>query len=185
MADILSLALPFFGLIFLGFGSGWLVKLPEGGLSWLNFFIIYIALPALFFELVSRTPIDQIANWSFVLATTLSTFWTFAIAFAVGMLLRRGNIPEATIAAVTGAYANVGYMGPGLTIAAFGPQATVPTALIFVFDSTLFFAAVPFLMAIGGVEKKRPLATALMVVQRVLTHQDPLFVSQLRGFAQD
>src|ERR1700694_2590588 len=72
MADILSLALPFFGLIFLGFGSGWLVKLPEGGLSWLNFFIIYIALPALFFELVSRTPIDQIANWSFVLTTTRS-----------------------------------------------------------------------------------------------------------------
>jgi predicted permease len=181
MAEILSLALPFFGLIFLGFGSGWLVKLPENGLSWLNFFIIYIALPALFFELVSRTPVDQIANWSFVLATTLSTFWTFAIAFAVGMFLRKGNIPEATIAAVTGAYANVGYMGPGLTLAALGPQATVPTALIFVFDSTLFFALVPFFMAIAGVEQESPVRTVLRVLLRVFTH--PFIVATLLGIA--
>jgi predicted permease len=181
MADILSLALPYFGLIFLGFGSGRLVKLPESGLSWLNFFIIYIALPALFFELVSRTPIDQIANWSFVLATTLSSFWTFAIAFAVGMFLRRGNIPEATIAAVIGAYANIGYMGPGLTLAALGPQATVPTALIFVFDSTLFFALVPFFMAMAGVEQENVGRTILRVLFRVFTH--PFIMATLVGIA--
>jgi malonate transporter len=181
MADILSLALPFFGLIFLGFGSGWLVKLPEGGVSWLNFFIIYIALPALFFELVSHTPVDQIANWSFVLATTLSTFWCFAIAFAVGMFLRKGNIPEATIAAVTGAYANVGYMGPGLTLAALGPQATVPTALIFVFDSTLFFALVPFFMAMAGVEQESPVRTVGRILFRIFTH--PFIVATLLGIA--
>jgi hypothetical protein len=30
-------------------------------------------------------------------------------------------------------------MGPGLTLAALGPSAIVPTALIFVFDNTLHF----------------------------------------------
>jgi malonate transporter len=134
MADILSLALPFFGLIFLGFVSGKIGKIPEDGMAWLNFFILYVALPALFFQLISRTPIEELANWRFVIATTLCTFASFVLAFFVGLWARRGNWPEATIAGVVGSYANVGYMGPGLTLAALGPQATVPTALIFTFD---------------------------------------------------
>ena len=56
MTDILKLALPFFGLIFLGFASGRIARLPERELGWLNFFVIYMALPPLFFQLVSRTP---------------------------------------------------------------------------------------------------------------------------------
>jgi malonate transporter len=179
MADVLSLALPFFGLILLGFASGRMVRLPESGLAWLNFFILYVALPPLFFQLVSRTPFEQLANGRFILATTLSTALTFLIAICLGLWLRRGNLPEATIAGVVGAYANVGYMGPGLTLAALGAAAAVPTALIFTFDSTLFFAAVPFLMALCGVERKAPLKTVLVVLQRVFTH--PFIVATILG----
>jgi malonate transporter and related proteins len=49
MVDVLNLALPFFGLILLGFASGRLFPLPERELGWLNFFIFYIALPPLLF----------------------------------------------------------------------------------------------------------------------------------------
>lgn len=179
MAEVLSLALPFFGLILLGFASGRLMKLPESGLAWLNFFILYIALPPLFFQMVSRTPFEQLANPRFVFVTTLSTALTFALAIAVGLWLRRGNLPEATIAGVVGAYANIGYMGPGLTLAALGTAASVPTALIFTFDSTFFFAAVPFLMALSGIEKKGTLQTVLTIAQRILTH--PFIVATILG----
>jgi len=179
MADILSLALPFFGLIALGFVSGKIGKIPEDGMAWLNFFILYVALPALFFQLISRTPIEELANWRFVIATTLCTFISFVLAFLVGLWARNGNWPEATIAGVVGSYANVGYMGPGLTLAALGPQATVPTALIFTFDSTLFFALVPFLMASAGVEKKGFATTSLFVLRRVFTH--PFIVATILG----
>ena len=57
MQNVISLALPFFGLILLGFGAGKIKNLPEAGLSWMNFFVIYLALPALFFRLLSETPI--------------------------------------------------------------------------------------------------------------------------------
>lgn len=179
MADVLSLALPFFGLIFLGYVSGRIGKLPEDGMAWLNFFILYLALPALFFQLISRTPIEELANWRFVLATTLCTFTAFVLAFLVGLWLRKGNWSEATIAGVVGGYANVGYMGPGLTLAVLGPQATVPTALIFVFDCTLFFTLVPFLMAAAGVRKEGKLATVLFVLRRVFTH--PFIIATIIG----
>jgi malonate transporter len=177
--DVFGLALPFFGLIFLGYISGRIGKLPEDGMAWLNFFILYLALPALFFQLVSRTPIEELANWRFVLSTTVCTFAAFALAFVVGLWLRNGNWPEATIAGVVGAYANVGYMGPGLTLAALGPQATVPTALIFVFDCTLFFTLVPFLMAAAGVQKESTFATILFVLRRVFTH--PFIIATILG----
>ncbi|WAC26293.1 AEC family transporter [Ancylobacter sp. SL191] len=170
MAEVLALALPFFGVIFLGLGCGRLARIPESGLAWLSFFIIYVALPALFFSLVARTPFHELTNGAFIAATTLSTAACFGLSLLVGLWLRRGNLPEATIAAILGSYSNVGYMGPGLTLGALGMGASVPTALIFVFDSLFFFTIVPILMAVGGRDKRPLSATLLLVVRRVVTH---------------
>jgi hypothetical protein len=46
MLDIINLALPFFGLTFVGLACGKLKRLPDTGLAWMNFFIVYVALPA-------------------------------------------------------------------------------------------------------------------------------------------
>ena len=41
MLDVLNLALPFFGLILLGLVCGRLNRIPESGLAWMGFFIVY------------------------------------------------------------------------------------------------------------------------------------------------
>ena len=74
------------------------------------------------------------------------------------------------IQAALGSYANVGYMGPGLTMVALGPDASVPTALIFVFDCTLMFTLVPFLMALGSSGSLRLWQVARAVVVKIVTH---------------
>ena len=170
MTSVASLALPFFGLIFLGFACAKLVRFQEAELRMMNFFIVYVALPALFFKLVAAAPFEQLANWPYVFGTTISTYVAFALAFAVGMTVTRGQLRESTIMGVVGSYSNIGYMGPGLTLAALGQDAIVPTALIFVFDNCLLFTLVPFLMALGGSEKMKVGATAWYVVKRVTTH---------------
>ena len=58
------------------------------------------------------------------------------------------------MAAVAGGFGNVGYMGPGLSLAAIGPEAAVPVALIFSFDALLIFTLVPLLMAFSGLEHR-------------------------------
>jgi malonate transporter len=40
MLDVINLALPFFGLIFLGYACGKLKQIPDTGLAWMNFFLI-------------------------------------------------------------------------------------------------------------------------------------------------
>ena len=170
MSSVASLALPFFGLIFLGFFCGKLLKYPEAGLQWMNFFIVYLALPGLFFKLISAAPLEQLSNWPFVLGTSASTFIAFALAFTVGLLTTGGDFRQSAVQGVAGGYANVGYMGPGLTLAALGQAAIVPTALIFVFDNILLFTLVPFLMALGGKGQMNLGQTAWYVVKRVVTH---------------
>jgi malonate transporter and related proteins len=170
MADVLALALPFFGLIFLGFFCGKIRKLPEEGLAWMNFFIVYVALPALFFKLIATTPFDELSNWPFILSTTLSTYIAFALSFSVGIWMTQGDIKQSAIQGALGGYSNVGYMGPGITLAALGSAASVPTALIFVFDCILFFTIVPFMMGLGGTEKVKFWETTKYVVIKVVTH---------------
>jgi len=169
LIGLLDLIAPFFGLIAIGFVCAKLVDLEKGGLAWMQFFLIYIALPCLFFRLVADKPIDELANWPFVIATTLAIYCAFALAFTAGWWFTR-DLPQAVMQGVAGSYSNIGYMGPPLILAALGPAATAPVVLIFVFDNLLLFTLIPLLMAIAGVEKQGPLRMAGQVAFRVVTH---------------
>lgn len=98
MLEVINLALPFFGLIFLGFGCGKFKAIPDSGLAWMDFFILYVALPALFYRIVAQTPLEQLANPRFIVGTMLATFCAFSLSFAIGMMIRRGQVAESTIA---------------------------------------------------------------------------------------
>jgi predicted permease len=120
LGDIIALVLPFFGLILIGYVSGRVTRQPAEALGWLNFFVIYIALPSLFFKLVSRTPIEELTRIDFIVASLAATYAIFLLVFLIGRLVRGNTIADCTIQALAGAYGNIGYMGPGLALLAFG-----------------------------------------------------------------
>lgn len=51
MVDIFNLALPYFGLIFVGFACRKAKSLPQSGLAWMNFSLLDVSLPALLFAI--------------------------------------------------------------------------------------------------------------------------------------
>lgn len=128
MTEIAALVLPLFGLIFLGYVIARITRQPEAAMGWLNTFIIYAALPALFFKLLSRTPVEQLASWDFIAANLLVTFTVFVIVLLIALLIMRAGIAEGTIQGLAAAYGNIGYMGPALAILTFGEIAAVPVA---------------------------------------------------------
>jgi predicted permease len=129
MVDILNLALPYFGLIFIGFACGRVKGLPEQGLAWMNFFLLYVSPPALLFGIMSKTPFAELNNPPFLIATTLGTASAFVLALAAGRLAGRLSFREATLAGLSGSFGNIGYMGPGLALTVLGTRAAAPTAL--------------------------------------------------------
>ena len=178
MIDILNLALPYFGLIFVGFACGKVKALPETGLAWMNFFLLYVSLPALLFGIMSKTPFAELNNPPFLIATTAATVCAFVLAMAVGRLMGGLSLREATMAGLSGGYGNIGYMGPGLAFAVIGAKAAAPVALIFCCDSIFLFSIVPLLVALTG--EKRPLLQTLgSVVNQIVSN--PLIMAACLG----
>lgn len=179
MLDVINLALPFFGLIFIGFACGKLRSIPGSGLAWMDLFILYVALPAMFYRILATTPLEQLARPTFIFGTTLSAFIAFALAFAAGFVLRRGQVAEATMVGLAGGYGNIGYMAPGLALSTLGAGATPAVALIFCFDQLLLFTLVPFFMALSGTRRAGVLAITSAVVHRLATN--PLIIASVLG----
>jgi malonate transporter and related proteins len=179
MLDILNLALPYFGLIFIGFACGKASGLPEAGLAWMNFFLLYVSLPALLFGIMAKTPFSELNNPPSLIATTFGTTSAFILAMVAGRLIGRLSWREATLAGLSGAYGNIGYMGPGLALAVLGAKAAAPTALIFCCDSIFLFTIVPLLIAFTD-GKHRPLLHTLGVVVRQIV-LNPLIMSACAG----
>jgi malonate transporter len=181
MSDVVGLVLPFFGLIFLGFFVARITRQPVGALGWMNTFIVYVALPALFFQLLAKTPFERLTEWTFILGALLSTYTIFLIMFAGSMLFAGRNIAESTIKGLAAAYGNIGYMGPGLALLVFGPEAAVPVALIFCFENIVHFAVAPMMMALSGGEKSTPLQLAWGVIRKIVLH--PFIIATAVGVA--
>jgi predicted permease len=132
----------------------------------------------LFYRILAKTPFEQLNNVPFIATATLGTFSVLMLSLAIAYLIRR-DLAEAAIAQLAGAYGNIGYMGPGLALATVGAQAAAPVALIFCFETLLFFSIVPFLMALARPLGKGFGATALDVVRRIALH--PLMVASALG----
>ena len=179
MQQVAGLVIPLFGLVFLGYLAGRFKRIPLDGLAWLNFFIVYLALPALIFRLLSDTPVSEFANVRFLIATSLGTFLIFVLCFCIAKLARKTDIPTATIQGFAGAYGNIGYMGPPLAIAAFGPEAGVPVALVFCLDNAMHFTLAPTLMAISSKKPQSVLKIVSGIVHKIITH--PFILATLAG----
>ncbi len=184
MFEVLGLVLPLFSLILLGYLSGRWKKIPVEGLAWLNYFIIYISLPALFFQLLSKTPLEQFAQGQFLLYSTGAAVIVFLLCYALAKL-RRSDTADATIQALSGTYGNIGYLGPPLALAAFGSGAGVPVALVFCVENALYFIITPLLMALSSrnnVSRQRGWYKTLWhILRSIFTH--PFIVATLVSIA--
>ena len=183
MSNVIGLVLPFFGLILLGFVTAKITRQKLDALGWMNTFIIYVALPALFFNLLSKTPVEQLTQWRFVVGATFGTYTVFALMFVIAAIRSRGDVAESTVKGLAAAYGNIGYMGPGLALLAFGEEAVIPVALVFCFDNTLHFIMAPLMMALSGHDPthQTPSQLALGVVKRVLLH--PFILATIIGIS--
>jgi predicted permease len=181
LAEILALALPFFGLILLGVLAARLWAIGDQGLAWLNIFLIWFALPALIFLVVAAAPFEKLIDWPYVAATTSATAAAFMIVFLASWRILGTAFKVAVLQGTTGSYGNVGYMGLPLAVAFFGREAAVPAALVFCFDCALQFTLTAFLATLAHERNEEAHwgEIALSILKRVLGH--PFIVATILG----
>jgi predicted permease len=176
-----SIVLPLFGALFIGYGVGRTLRLPAAGLAAIDFFVFYLAVPALFLRSAAHGRLHDMSAVSFLATTAFATYCAFAIAFSFGALINRGRVPEATILGLAGSYSNTLWMAPALTIPALGEAVGLPTALIFVVDHVLLAALVPLMMALGGTQQTEARTMARSIGRTIGRH--PAVIATVLGVA--
>jgi malonate transporter len=137
MQSILNTALPFFALIFCGYGAGRLRLLDETAAAGVNTFVFYFALPAFLFGLMSSSPIGEVVNAPFIGAYVTASLVLFALTALVGFRLFEIGRAEAAVQGLAAVLANTGYMGIPLVSAVFGREAAVPIVVGLTLDGVL------------------------------------------------
>ncbi len=146
MSAVLNAALPIFALILAGFVCARRGVLGAGATDSLNNFVVWLALPALLFQAMAQITGAELDHPAFLAAYGLGMAATFACSFALDR--RRGlRLADRAIEGLDAAYANTGFMGIPLCLAALGP-AGLPPAII----ATLLTACVLFAGAIVLIE---------------------------------
>jgi len=178
MGDILSLTIPFFGIILLGAFSRSSGFFDEQAGRILARFAFFVVLPAFMFVSITSAPVSEIANPHFILRYEAVTIIIFAlgIVFATRILGLSGR--SSGIFALNATYPNYGYIGVPLAILAFGQGAVVPMSLILVCDSIMLL----MLTAIFTRDKgSADLSSTLMQMLHSMS-RNPLLLSVLAGF---
>ena len=137
MQTILNTALPFFALIFCGYGAGRLRLLSEASVAGVNAFVFYFALPAFIFNLLASSPLAAVVNVPFVAAYLGTGLVVFAVAAVLGRLLFEVRRSEAALQGAAAVLGNTGYMGIPLVAAAFGDRAAIPLVLGLTLEATV------------------------------------------------
>ena len=135
MLDVLNISIPFFALIFLGFGAHAIGFIDVAGARTMSKFAFYVTLPPFMFLKITASDPAAILNWGFIWRYESSTILIYLAAALIAQLLFRLGRLESGIFGLNVAYPNYGYMGIPLAILAFGDEAALPMALILFADT--------------------------------------------------
>jgi malonate transporter len=176
MSEVLNISIPFFALIFLGFGARAIKFIDESGARTMSKFAFFVTLPPFMFLRVSASEPSAILNWGFVWRYEASTVIIYLSAALLARWLFRLHRLESGIFGLNVAYPNYGYMGIPLAILAFGDEAALPMALILFADTIVLLALTSVFVAgnDGGASR------AMVRIMRTMI-SNPLVLSVLAG----
>ncbi len=137
MEVILNTALPFFALIFCGYGAGRFGLLSPAAVTGVNTFVFYFALPAFIFNLMATAQLAEVLNLHFMGIYLGVGLAVFAAAAVLGKSLFGVKLGESAIQGASAVLGNTGYMGLPLVAAAFGQRAAIPLLLGLTLEATV------------------------------------------------
>jgi predicted permease len=175
---LVTIILPIFGLIFAGYACRKLNRLGPHASSELNRFVVYLALPALLFDIMAKTPWSMLDEPSFIAVFGIGSGVVFAATVFVRLKQSR-HLADASLDGLNAAYPNTGYIGLPLCLLAFGQPSLAPAVIATIMTVCVLFA-VAIVMIELGLQTERHIGATLGRVARSLA-TNPLLVAPLAG----
>lgn len=148
MTVLFAIVLPIFALI----GAGWLARcfqwIGPAGAGELNRFVVWLGIPALLFQIMAKATWTQLDQPGFIGAFGLGCAAIYAITVVV-FRWRGSALPDASLSGLNAGYANVGFIGFPLVVAAFGPASLTPATIASIITVCILFAVAIAVMELG------------------------------------
>lgn len=182
MAAVVNIALPFFALIFTGYGAGRSRLLNAGTVVGLNAFVFYFALPALLLVKVSQAPAAAADTAMALIGTYYGAgLLLFTVTFIMGRWLFRASDAVGALRGLSATFSNVGFVGLPLVISAFGDQAVLPAMLIVIGDGVFMLGLATAIIEAGRGAGCGGLALLRTIVYGLM--RNPIIAAGLVGLA--
>ncbi|MCS0502896.1 AEC family transporter [Ancylobacter mangrovi] len=178
MLSTLIVVLPIFALIFAGRLARRIGVLGPHATTELNRFVVYLALPALLFDIIAHARWADVWQPGFVAAFGLGSGLVFALTVAV-RLRRPRHLADAAIDGLNAGYANTGFIGFPLALVALGREAMAPTLVATIITVCVVFAVAIVLIEVGLQTEKRRSHLVLKVGRSLA--RNPLLVAPVLG----
>ena len=187
MSIVVDIVLPVFGIIAVGWLAGRARLLGAEASLTLHRFVYWIALPPLLFLAMARAPVAEVLHLPFIGAFLGGVLGVWGVAMLIGRLRGTRSLADRTLQGMNAGFANTGYMGIPLFVAAFGEAQGLPPATL----ATVCLSVVCIALAVIGLELSEDTAGggrrhgwrhALADVARALA-VNPLVVAPIAGVA--
>lgn len=179
MEAIVNVVLPVFAIMAAGYLCGRGGILGQDSSQALNGFVYYVALPALFFGSMARTPLSEILYWDFIAAFGGGLLLLFLAAALVARLVFRGPLELNAMHGFSAIFSNTGYMGVPLLQLAFGAEGVLPAIVTTVINGALVIIAGVVVLEVVQARGQGALHVARKAGAGVA--KNPLFLSAAAG----
>ncbi len=140
--------LPVFLIIAAGYGATKGGVLPEGASRALNRFVVWLALPALMFDVIATTDWTRMWHSGFVAVSLIGSFAVFGAGLLVGRWRRLGAADMA-VDGLNASYSNAAYIGLPLLTLVLGADSRPYIIIAATLTLMLLFAAATIMMELG------------------------------------
>ena len=138
MLATFTILFPVFALIATGYISYKTKILGPASATELSRFVIWLALPALLFDITAKSDWQTLFQVDFIAVYVIGSFAVFLLVL-FWRLQQGKNLAEASIDSMAASYANTGYIGFPLLYLVFGSASEVPTAIASIIVVSLLF----------------------------------------------
>ncbi|MFL9927108.1 AEC family transporter [Herbaspirillum lusitanum] len=180
MLAIFNVVFPIFALIFLGYLCRKRHILSAGAASELNRFVIYLGLPALLFDSMSRLTPADFANLRFIGVFAAGIVAVFLLTTWI-RIRQKAAAADVIIDSLGTSYANVGFIGIPLCFLAFGHDGLPPAVIAMVMTACLLFAAAIILLETSLNAQSTLRGTVLKVGKSLV--RNPIMIAPVAGMA--
>jgi predicted permease len=176
--SLVTIVAPIFALIFCGFLARRWDSIGAAAVGEINKFVVYLALPALLFDVTAHASWHDLTQPGFLATFGLACGTVFYAAVGIALVVGR-PLASASIVGLLGSYDNSAYMGFPLFLTLYGGEGLVPVTIASIVTVCVLFASAIVLTELGSHDE--PHVGRLVLKVGGALARNPLLVAPAAG----